>query len=342
MVVVNPLSRIGANAFHPARFRSWAVTLEQASRYATVRDGSGVYVLATEVGQVHDAAAVPTTGGRSSHRWLCRAVLPLAVAAVLAGCGPGGTDSAAGNGSPSAILAHWRSFPADADPRPPVLTASTVLDPQSGFQNDADREAYSYGRFDLPAALPAAPRTAGGYPVISAQAALDQFLQTHPKETSEESLPTLHIVSVALGQAYFETDRSPRRLPAWRFGIGRVAAPIWVLAVEPEALWTAKPTSATDMDFRATPDPDGRTLRLDFIGGPDEPTACGIAYTASAAESATAVVIRLAERRQRRVRGEVTCTAAGHFRTVTLQLATPLGHRVLLTPYGVPMHVPGS
>jgi hypothetical protein len=268
----------------------------------------------------------------------------LAAVVALAGCGPAGGNSAGGGGNPSAILAHWRSFPADATPRPPVLIGPTVLDPQSGFRNDDDSEAYQTGRFDLATVLPAATATAGGYPVISANAALDQLRQAHPIETFGDvrTAPRLRIVAVTLGQAYFETDRAPRRLPAWRFDLDRVAAPAWVLAVDPTALWTAKPTSATDMGFHATPGPDDRTLTLDFIGGPDEPTPCGVAYTATAMESATAVVIRLQERPQQGAHGEVFCTALGHFRTVTLRLATALGGRVLLTPSGVPLPVPGS
>ncbi|HEV2886896.1 MAG TPA: hypothetical protein VGX49_08300 [Jatrophihabitans sp.] len=289
------------------------------------------------------ATAVPTTGGRSSHRFLVRAVLPLAVALVLAGCSPAGTDHAVGDGNPSAILAHWRSFPVDADPRPPVLIGPTVIDPQSGFPSDEDREAYQEGRFDLATTLPAAPSTAGGYPVIAAKAALDQLRQAHPIDTFKgaRTTPRLRIVAVTLGQAYFVTDRAPRRLPAWRFDLGRVTAPAWVLAVDPEALW-AKPTPGADLGFRATLLPDGRSLSLDFIGGPDEATPCGIAYTAVAVESATAAVIRLWERQQRQPKGEGGCIALGYPRTVTLRLAAPLGARVLLSPYGVPMQVPGS
>ena len=206
------------------------------------------------------------------------------------------------------------------------------------------KEVYQNGRVDLAAALPASPPTAGGYPVLSATAAVERFHQAYPEETVKgaRTTPRLRIVKLTLGQASFETDRGPRRLPAWRLGLDRSQAPAWVLSVDPKALWTAEPTSATDMGFRATPSLDGRSLTVAFIGGPDEPTPCGIAYTGSAVESATAVVLVLHQKPQRKAGGQVACSAVGYPRTVSVQLAAALGGRVLLTPYGVPMQVPGS
>jgi hypothetical protein len=310
-----------------------AVTLERLAVRAVRGDGSGVCVSTAGVGQV---------GGAPVPRGLPRALLTaLAVAVTLAGCGPGGAGGAGGAG-PSAILAHWESFPVDAKPRTLVLTGPVVLDPRGSLGDF--KEVYQNGRVELAAALPASPPTAGGYPVLPAKAALERFHQVYPRQTFKGAgtTPRLRIVKVTLGQASFETDRGSRRLPAWRLGFDRLQAPAWILAVDPKALWTAKPTSAIDMDFRATPSVDGRSLTLTFIGGPDEPTPCGIAYTADAVESATVVVIVLTERPQRKARGEVACTAEGHLRTVTARLASPLGGRVLLTPYGVPMQVPGS
>jgi hypothetical protein len=282
------------------------------------------------------------TSDRSGYRTMLT-VLVAVVALMLVGYGYWRTGAGPGDGDPAAVLQAWRSFPADASPRPPVLTGPAVLDPRSGFPTDQDKESYEAGRFDLATALPATPATGGGYPVVSAKAAFERLQATHQNATVQgRPLPTLRIVTAALGQAYFDTDRGRRQLPAWRFGLERFASPIWVLAVQPTALWTAKPLSATDLGFRATPGPDGRTLRLDFIGGPDEPTVCGITYTASAVESSTAAVIRLVSKHQRRARGNQNCLPIGYSRTVTLRLAKPLGGRVLLTPFGVPLQVPAS
>lgn len=291
---------------------------------------------------VDETAAVSRKRGRLAFQRLLRAALPLALAGALAGCGSGGSDPGTGGGDPAAILADWRSFPVDAKPRPLVLTGPAILDPQVSLGDL--KEVYLNGRVDLAAALPASPPTAGGYPVLSAKAALERFHQAYPGETVKgaRTTPRLRIVKVMLGQASFDTDRGPRQLPAWRFGFDAIAGPAWVLAVDPKALWTAKPTSATDMGFRATPAADGRSLALAFIGGPDEPTPCGITYTGSAVESATAVVLVLHQRPQRKAGGQVACDAVGYPRTVSVRLAAALGGRVLLTPYGVPMPVPGS
>jgi hypothetical protein len=283
----------------------------------------------------------PAKGSRFSHRGLLwAAVLALAITLPLAGYALVGDRSEARAGDSAAILADWRSFPVTADPRPPVLIGPTIIDPQS-FPSNAHQEAYLTGQVDLAAVLPASPTTAGGYPVIPAQAALDRLRRMYPAVTIQgaRTPPRLRIVAVALSQASFDTDRGLRRLPAWRLDFDRIDASVWVLAVEQKALWTAKPTSATDLGFRPTLNPDGRSLTLGFVGGPDEPTPCGIAYTASAEESATAVVIVLHQRPQRKAGGEVACSLAGYPRTVTVRLATALGARVLLTPYGVPMQV---
>jgi hypothetical protein len=261
-------------------------------------------------------------------------VLPLAVPVVLAGCGPAGTG--AGTGDRPAALANWQSFPAEANPRPLVMM-ETVLDPRTGFASGEDKVAFSNSAFDLAVTLPPAPASAHGYPVVSASAALDRLRAASMDD--EKSTPRLRIVKATLGQARFGTDRGPQLLPAWRFGLDHVADPVWVLAVGSTALWPFDPTSAADPDFHAISSPDGRTLSLDFIGGPDEPTPCGIAYTAVAVESATAVALQLQASPQRRVDGSVFCTLVGYRRTVTLGLATPLGGRVLLNPGGAPIPV---
>jgi len=275
-------------------------------------------------------------GLRKGRGLASRAALLVVLAGALAGCGSAST----GPGAAAAILADWRSFPAAANPRPLVPTGPTVLDPQNGFPDGQSKLAYVDGRFDLGVALPAGPATSNGYPLISARTAFDRLSSAaDPAKTS--TTYRLRVISASLGSARFDTDRGPRLLPAWRFGLAKVTGPVWVLAIDPKTLWTAKATAATDLGFRATPAADGRSLTLDFIGGPDEPTACGIAYTASAVESATAVVVVLHDEPRARADGEVVCDGAGHRRTVPLQLADALGGRVLLTPYGVPMPVPG-
>ena len=275
------------------------------------------------------------TKGRSG-RW--RLALPLALAVVLAGCGPADTDARAGDRT--AALASWKSFPVDANPRPLLLLDDYVLTPRTGFASVEDKEAFSSGAFDLAVRLPPAPASAHGYPIVSASAALDRL-----RATSAPMPPTtrLRIVKVTLGQARFGTDRGPRLLPAWRIGLGRVADPAWVLAVGSSALWPFDPNSARGAHSgeRATLQPDGRTLTYHFVGRSAGPPPCGGGYQAHAVEAATTVTITLQGVPQHEVGQQqptqsvpegaaVACDTAGHFRTVTVQLATPLGGRVLL------------
>jgi hypothetical protein len=261
------------------------------------------------------------------HGW--RRALPLLVAAVLAGCGSGAGPG--GGGDPGAILAAWQAFPAGANPRPLVITGGSVLGPQGGFPPGDAKLAFNNGEFDLAVALPAGPASSGGYPIISARAAFDRLGSAADPAKAGTSY-RLPVVSASLGHARFDTDRGPRLLPAWRFGLARVTDPVWVLAVQPKALWTATPAPGPDLGFSATPTSDDRSLSLHFIGGPDEPTPCGIAYTTTAVESSTAVVVVLHEKPQRKADGEVACDAVGYPRTVALRLAAALGGRVLLSP----------
>jgi hypothetical protein len=268
------------------------------------------------------------------------AVLLPAVALSGAGCGSGRTGAGqpvAPTGDPAAALARWRSFPAEADPRPLVLVDGLVRDPSSGFADDGGKEAYLAGAFEVAVSLPAGPATADGYSVVPASEALDRLRATAgPGSTSATRL---RIVTVKLGRTEFATDRGLRMLPAWRFGIASATDPAWVLAVDSQELWPDQRDVAGNQGFGATLQPDGRTLSYDFIGGPDEPTACGLAYTASARESATAVVIRIEQKPQREADGPVACDLVGYRRTVTLRLAAPLGGRVLLTTEGAPIPV---
>src|SRR3954468_16095313 len=266
----------------------------------------------------------PASG--TSYRMVLAVLLP-ALALLAVGCGSGRTGEGQlvpPGGDPAAALARWRSFPAEADPRPLVLTDGFVRDPASGFTGDADKEAYLAGAFDVAVTLPAGPATAGGYPVVPAKEAVDRLRATAgPGSTSTVRR---RIVSAALGQFEFATDRGVRMLPAWRFGISGVRDPAWVLAVDSPALWPYQPDWAQNPNYLgARLEPDGRTVSYDFTGGPDEPTPCGVTYAASMKESTTAVVIRLEQKPQREADGPVACDLVGYRRTVTVQLAAPLG-----------------
>jgi len=288
------------------------------------------------------------------HRMLLATLLP-ALLLAPAGCGSGSGGGSGGGGmeelippggDPGAALARWRTFPAEADPRPLVLVGGLVAGPASGFSGGPDKEAYLAGAFDIATTLPAGPATADGYSLVPAKEAVDRLRATAAPGSTSAS--RLRIVSAALGQYGFGTDRGVRRLPAWRFGIDGVRDPAWVLAVDSPALWPYQPDWGRGAGMSATLQSDGRTVSYEFIGGPDESGPCGAHYSASAKESATAAVIevrRVSKPQPAPPREDgtvVVCNAMGYRRAITVQLAAPLGGRVLLTPDGAPIAVTGG
>jgi hypothetical protein len=293
-------------------------------------------------------------------RLVWAAALPVAAALTLTGCGPdratpgtgGNPGSSAGasgatdgvgraappTGNPADALAKWRSFPVTADPRPLILTNGGVIDPATGFLTGEAKMAYMAANFELATAVPVAPAASAGYPIVSAQTALDRL---RAAGSSEPATRPLRIVKISLLQATFGTDRGPQALPAWRFQLDQVTDPVQVLAVDSQQLWRATVWGSTGMDHRASLSGNGRSLDVSFYGTPPGPSPCGADYTADVAESRTAVVVT-----PRQIRpppqgnaSPQACTAIAAQRTVTVRLAAPLGARVLLTADGSPIPV---
>ncbi|HEX8767287.1 MAG TPA: hypothetical protein VF714_02900, partial [Jatrophihabitans sp.] len=253
---------------------------------------------------------------RSGYRKLMWAALPMAVAVMLTGCGPGSTapgtgevrgpsDGAGATGSsgatdgsgaidgsglaapptagrPADALAKWQAFPVTADPRPLILTRGAVIDPATGFLTDDGKLAYLAGKFELATTAPTAPATSAGYTVISAEAALGRLRATG---NNQPATRPLRIVKVALVEATFGTDRGPRALPAWRFQLDQARDPVQVLAIDAKHLWHSKLTGVTGLDHSASVSEDGRSLAFGFYGSPAGPSPCGADYTADVRES---------------------------------------------------------
>jgi hypothetical protein len=243
--------------------------------------------------------------------------------------------------NPQDALAGWRAFPVATTPRPLVLTAGTVLDPQTGFVTGEQKVAYIDGQFALGTALPAGPSTYGGYPVVQAKAALDQ-LRHAPGTQGGSTAQPLRITRATLGKATFGTDRGPQLLPAWQFSIEGVSGTAQVLAIAPEALWPPKPLPLGSPE-QATVAADGQSIAYSFYGSPAGPSPCGAEYAATVVESRTAAVISVAVVTPNPAGGSTAtnqaCPAYAAKRTVSVRLATPLGARVLLTAQGTPISV---
>ena len=129
-------------------------------------------------------------------------------------------------------LALWNGFPVQARPRPIIpLGEGVVLDPRTGFPDDATKLAYSEGRFVLRAPLPKGPATAGRLRISSAADAFGRLRAT--ERSGATNVPALVVRAVHLRTATFLTDRGRKRLPAWQFSFKRVAKPASVLALAP-------------------------------------------------------------------------------------------------------------
>lgn len=87
-----------------------------------------------------------------------------------------------------------------------------MLDPALGFPNSADKIAWIAAHLTLAASLPTAKSTSDGYPVISAAAAY-RLMRSMGGKQRYPVTTWLSVDKVRLGQAAFDTDRGPVKLP---------------------------------------------------------------------------------------------------------------------------------
>jgi hypothetical protein len=248
--------------------------------------------------------------------------------ALLAGCAGGrATEPGPGAGRLRHVLRIWSAFPATATPRPLVLTGPPVADPASGFPNGDAKLAYLEGAFNLPATLPSGPAAAAGFPLITAREATSVLTSVAAKGPPVTT--RLTVTGVRLGTAVFDTDRGPRRLPAWLFGLAGVRDPAGVLAVAPSRIFTPPGRLANGHPFVAGArlGPDGRTLTVEFVGAASGTGPCSASYTLDRGISSTAVAVAVQEHKRD---GTALCAAVGYPRRVTVVLPAPLGGRVLV------------
>ena len=144
-----------------------------------------------------------------------------AAALLIGGCGasePGTAPSQAQQASQLArALREWSGFTVSASPRPLVLAVaagspSRITDPLTGFRDSADKLAYLDRAIHVPAALPAGPAAAAGYPLISARQGLRVLMSGAAQ--GPPATVRLKITGGRLGTRAFDTDRGAQSLPA--------------------------------------------------------------------------------------------------------------------------------
>jgi hypothetical protein len=225
-----------------------------------------------------------------------------------------------------ADLAKQADFPADANRRPLVLMRP-VEDTPDGFPNSTMKQDFEYGRWAIPAKLPKAPASAGGYPVMSARDAL-QVLRRAFGDAVQPGPAQLRVRSVRFDTAEVHTDRGPRRLPAWIVRFAEARGDAVVPAVARSARWTEAEGGPSSRNSTAQIDASGRVLTLPF----DRYNPCGGGWDVAVRESAHAVAIAYFQRTAKPTTWDSpTCaenTISGG--ATGIRLAAPLGNRLLV------------
>ncbi len=235
----------------------------------------------------------------------CLGLALVAIALVL-GCGTLEGPRTGTISPPTDALARWKDFPADRVPRPIVL-----LDDFLAGQAWPDGTKYTY-------------------PAVSAGDAF-AAMQGGPGAASPDcsTVAPLPLTAARFGPAAFTTDRGKAQISAWLFKATGARVELAQPAVPKTSIWGGGVTDAWIGDT-ATVSPDGRVITYTFVGAapPDQP--CGADYTGVVAESNHAVAVAVQSSPGRVVGGGNACPAIGYLRTVTIQLAGPLGGRVLV------------
>jgi hypothetical protein len=277
-------------------------------------------------------------GWRAQHA--NRAARPLlagatTVALLIAGCGSATVgDGAQLDPRSAAVLAPWAAFPVQAAPRPVVIIGQWYSGPVN-FASGPDKMAFLNGSIDPPQAFPPGPKSAAGYPLITAQAGFAR-LKTGLGDSESAGTVRLRITEVRLSEASFDTDRGWKTLPAWNFSFAGVEGPVSVLALAPSALWSPPGQfGAGRVDVGAKLAQDGQGLTLNFTGMREGNGPCTSTYTVTLAETGTAVAVRIVTHPYVSTIASngpypIACDLMGYARSASVRLKTRLGNRVLV------------
>jgi hypothetical protein len=277
---------------------------------------------------------------RTIANWRC-ALAAMSGVLALAGCSsddnvtqeaPAATTTASASpvsdwrAAASEALTAWDDFPVDAAHRPIVVLQDTVG--PSGFHTDEGKIAFMSGNWSPPDSLPSSPDEVDGYPVISAQEALDRLRTADGNGGGKPEGTAMTVQDMRLGKVEVRTDRGPMTLPAWRVMFSDSLGPNWVPAVAPPA--TFRHAGYSYREAGATTGNGSRELTI-HTAVSDGSGPCGGTVSVETVESAHAVAYRLIVTPNPRGNDLVGCAYdAGGGQDVTVTLAAPLGNRVLV------------
>lgn len=273
---------------------------------------------------------------------MAKSTLALFVGLLVAACGAAAPSQ--GNlplpTPPTQALAKWKDFPANASPRPIISFGDTTDQIQAtGFSNGDRKMAWVCHKFVLapglyvPATAPArAVATGASYPAIGATRAWSELMAQPPGGNAADCAAAHNFVVTAVrwATAGFPTDRGTMQMSAWLFDIPEVNGYLGHAAIDPSAYWGGAVTKSTGRGYGISA--DGRTVSIAV--GNAEPGPCGSDYTASAAESASAVAIAVKQYPHAKPDQPVACLLSLRVSNITVTLKAPLGGRVLVDENG--------
>jgi hypothetical protein len=295
----------------------------------------------------------PATGSATRRTRLVAMLATIAVASFLAGClGPG--DASKLQRQAQAALARWADAVAAAGGNSPVVLVGELTGQVGDWElavGDNNKRALMAGLVESVSSQPADVPPDGevrwqdgatsSVPLISAQQAV-VAIQTGSAERCGDCA-ALRITAARLSTGPIETSRGPATAPLWEFTVEGTAVKVTRVAVAHPITVVPPPWDADNPPVGLAIDSAsgaiGATrLTVSFTGAPlpgDQP--CGEDYTAGAVESELAVVIIVTRHPHLTF---AACTAAGARRTATVDLAAPLGDRVVLEiQQGLPVPV---
>jgi hypothetical protein len=259
--------------------------------------------------------------------------IALALLMLLVGCGTLEVPRTGNIATPTDVLARWQSFPADQVPRPIVLPGYS---PQQCSEVKPSFQPATQSPGEAVASW-----TDGTVRTLTAISEADAIKAMRSVSPNCPLITVLPVTAGRFGTTRLHTDRGLATMSAWLFtgGVFEVVPgrqmPVGQLA------FPALPRSAfwgTDLEpagpiSEAVVSLSGETLNYYFLGGPPA-GSCAENYTAVVAESAHAVVIAIQSNPGRPLAGPFACERWSDMRSVTVQLSTPLGGRVVIDAAG--------